>query len=301
LDSELQNERRKRMNAETFHFNVGTFECFAVSDGFGIYSNPARILFADAPQESLPQVLHEHNINPEEWTEWVSPFICLLIRTDKHLVLVDTGYGIVDFAQNAGKLVQNLQTVGITPQDIDTVILTHGHRDHLYGVTDDATGKVVFSNARHVMWRGEWDFRNSAEGLDLDDGDASRKLSAIEGRLDLIDSEIEIVPGIHAIHAPGHTPGHMALAIVSDGEQLLDLVDAVGHPIHLEQPHWNMRTDYQPELAERSRRMLLSRAAAEHASILAYHFDFPGLGYVEQQQDEWKWQPIVATTDREGL
>jgi hypothetical protein len=60
---------------------------------------------------------------------------------------------------------------------------------------------------------------------------------------------------------------------------------------------WNMRTDYQPEVAERTRRMLLSRAADQHERILAYHFDFPGLGYVQQQQDEWKWQPIVVTVD----
>jgi glyoxylase-like metal-dependent hydrolase (beta-lactamase superfamily II) len=288
------------MQAETFHFKVGTFNCFAVSDGFGMYPDPARTLFAGAPQELLTQVLHEHHIQPEEWLEWVSPFICLLIRTDRHLVLVDTGYGIVDFMPDAGKLLQNLKTLGVTPQDIDTVILTHGHRDHLHGVTEDATGQVVFSNARHVMWRAEWEFRNSEEGLDFDDGDASRKLAALAGHLELIDSEMEIVPGIHALHAPGHTPGHMALSIVSGGEQVIDLVDAVGHPIHLEHPEWNMRVDYQPEVAERTRRMLLSRAAAEHASILAYHFDFPGLGYVQPQQDTWKWQPIVATTKREG-
>jgi glyoxylase-like metal-dependent hydrolase (beta-lactamase superfamily II) len=285
------------MNTEIFPFKVGTFECFAVNDGFGTYPDPARILFTGAPEEALTQVLHEHNIQPEAWSEWVSPFICLLIRTDRHLVLVDTGYGIVDFMPEAGRLVQNLQTLGVTPQEIDTVILTHGHRDHLYGVTNDATGNVTFSNARHVMWRAEWEFRNSEEGLDLDDGDANRKLAAIAGQLDLIDSEMEIVPGVHAVHAPGHTPGHMALTIVSEGEQLLDLVDVVGHPIHLEQPGWNMRTDYQPEVAERTRRMLLSRAADQHERILAYHFDFPGLGYVQQQQDEWKWQPIVVTVD----
>lgn len=285
------------MNAEVFPFQVGTFECFAVNDGFGAYPNPARVFFADAPQHLLTKVLIEHNIQPDEWTEWVSPFICLVIRTDKHLVLVDTGYGTVDFMPNAGRLVQNLQTLSITPQDIDTVILTHGHRDHLYGVTDDVTGKVTFPNARHVMWRSEYEFRNSKEGLDYDDGDANRKLAALAGQLDLIESEIEIVPGVHAIFAPGHTPGHMALSITSAREQLLHLVDAVGHPIHLEQPPWNMYTDYKPELAERTRRMLLRRAADQQARILAYHFDFPGLGYVQQQQNEWKWQPIVVTSD----
>lgn len=284
------------MSAEAFPFKVGAFDCFAVTDGFGIYPNPARILFVNAPPQSLAQVLHNHNIQLEEWSQWKSSLNCLVIRTDKHLVLVDTGYGIVDFAPHAGKLVQNLQSVGIAPHDIDTVILTHGHRDHLYGVMEDATGKVVFSNARHVMWRGEWEFRNSEQGFDFDDGDASRKLSALAGQLDLIDCEMEIVPGVHAIPAPGHTPGHMALAVVSEGEQLLDLVDSVGHPIHMEHPDWNMGTDYDPELAGRTRRMLLRRAAAEHIRILAYHFDFPGLGAVRQQQDGWKWQPLAART-----
>jgi glyoxylase-like metal-dependent hydrolase (beta-lactamase superfamily II) len=284
------------MNQNTFHFKVGSFDCFAVNDGFGAYPNPARIFFANAPEEALTQVLHEHNIQPEAWSEWISPFICLLVRTDKHLVLVDTGYGVVDFMPQAGRLVQNLQTLAITPQDIDTVILTHGHRDHLYGVTNDVTNQVIFSNARHIMWRAEWEFRYSEEGIEYDDGDAKRKLAAIAGQLELIDSEIEIVPGIQAVSAPGHTPGHMALSIVSQGEQLLDLVDAVGHPIHLEHPDWSMHPDHDRNLAESTRRMLLHRAATDRARILAYHFDFPGLGFVQQQLTEWKWQPIAPTT-----
>lgn len=285
------------MNAQVFPFRVGTFECFAVNDGFGTYPNPARVFFANAPQDILTKVLIEHDIQPEQWTEWVSPFICLVIRTDKHLVLVDTGYGTVDFMPEAGKLLQNLQSLSVAPQDIDTVILTHGHRDHLYGVTDDATGKVTFSNARHVMWRSECEFRSSEAGIEFDAGDASRKLAAIAGQLELIDSETEIVPGIHAVHAPGHTVGHMALSIVSEGEQLLDLVDVVGHPIHLEHPEWSMWIDAEPDVAERTRRMLLRRATDQQARILAYHFDFPGLGYVQQQQNEWKWQPVVSPAD----
>jgi glyoxylase-like metal-dependent hydrolase (beta-lactamase superfamily II) len=282
------------MNAESFHFKVGMFECFAVNDGTGVYSDPAQVLFANAPQEELAQVLRSYNIQLDQWSKWVSPFICLVIHTGEHYVLVDTGYGIVDYQPNAGKLLQNLQTLGITPNDIDTVILTHGHPDHLGGVTD-ASDKVVFANARHVMWRSEWEFWNSEAGLEM--GDANLKLSLLADRLDLIDQEIEIVPGVHAISAPGHTPGHMAVAIVSENEQLLHMVDAVGHPIHLEKPHWTMLYDYQPELAVQSRRQLLDQAAAQEARVLVFHFDFPGLGYVQQQQDVWKWQPIVAATD----
>ena len=282
------------MNTDSFHFKVGMFECIAVSDGTLTYSDPVRTLFANAPKEQLAQVLPAYSIQLEQWSEWVSPFICLVIRTAEHCVLLDTGVGTIDFAPKAGKLVQNLQAVGIQPADIDTVILTHGHPDHIGGITDVA-GKVVFANARHVMWQAEWEFWSLEAGLAFDEFDAKharRKLSPLAGRLDLINREIEIVPGIHAVLAAGHTPGHMALAVVSASEELLYVGDAFGHPIHLEHPDWNILYDYQPELAVQSRRQLRDRAVAGQARILAFHFDFPGLGYVRHPQGEWKWQPM---------
>ncbi len=284
------------MNTETFRFKVGKIGCIAVSDGTMAYANPARVLFANAPSDRLALVLRAYHIELEQWGEWISPFICLLIRTGEHCVLVDTGVGKVDFAPNAGKLLHNLQTVGVTPDNINVVLLTHGHTDHLGGITDPS-GKVVFANARFVMWRQEWEFWHSETGLAFDEGDAlhaRRKLAPLAGRLDLIDRETEIVPGVHAFLALGHTPGHMAVSVVSGSEQLLYIGDLVGHPIHLEQPDWNILYDYRPDLAVRSRRQLIDRAVAEHALILAYHFDFPGVGYVSCQQGELKWQPIAA-------
>jgi glyoxylase-like metal-dependent hydrolase (beta-lactamase superfamily II) len=282
------------MDTGIFRFNVGTLECMVVSDGTGAYSNPAQLLFNNAPQAELSRALLAHNLRMGQWQEWVSSYNGLVIRSGGNLILVDTGYGKVEFSPNAGQLLPNLRSAGIAPGDIDTVILTHGHRDHLYGVTGDATGEVTFANARHVMWWGEWEYWNSAAGLDRDDGDASRKLSALGDRLELIDQEMEIAPGVHVIPAPGHTPGHVVVAVESEGERLLHLVDAVGHPIHLEHPAWAMRLDHDPEMAVRTRHQLLARAEAQRARILAYHFDFPGLGYIQAESDAWKWQPIEA-------
>jgi len=290
------------MNAEIYHFKVGTFKCMAVSDGTHTYTPPtfpppATFLFANAPKERLEQVLREHSLQPEQWIEWISPYICVVVDTGKHQVLVDTGAG--GLAPNTGRLLQNLQAEGIAPGDIDTVILTHGHPDHIGGNTV-SEGGPAFPNARFVMWKDEWDFWTSEEAeVKLDEHAkelllmfARKNLPPIQDSLDLIDHEREILPGIQAIAAPGHTPGHMALAISSGGEQLLCISDAVLHPIHVEQPEWCAAVDFAPDQVVATRRRLLHRAAAEKALALAFHFPFPGLGYVIQKGEGWQWQSI---------
>lgn len=272
------------MNSEIHRFKVGSFECIAVSDGTHTYAPPifpipGTLLFANAQREHLEQVLREHNLDLEQWTEWISPYICLVVDTGKHRVLVDTGADGLD--PSTGRLLQNLQGGGISPADIDTIILTHGHPDHLGGNTG-AEGKLVFQNARHVIWRDEWDFWMSEQAeRKLDEHVkevllkfARKNLPPIQGQLDIIDHETGVVPGIQAIAAPGH----MALAISSGNEQLLCISDAVLHPIHLEQPDWYAGVDFAPEQTVATRRRLLNRAATERALVLAFHFPFPGLG-----------------------
>ena len=294
------------MNSQTHRFKVGSFQCIAVSDGTYTYAPPtfpppAIFLFANAPRGPLEQVLREHNLQPEQWPEWVSPYICLVINTGEHRVLVDTGAD--GLGPNTGKLLQNLKTQGIEPEDINTVILTHGHPDHIGGNTD-SEGRLAFPNARYVMWKDEWDFWNSEEAaLKLEEharevlvGYARKNLPPIQGQLDLVDRETEILPGIQAIAAPGHTPGHMALAVCSKGEQLLCVSDIVLHPIHLEWPAWHAVVDLDPEQVEATRRRILTRAATENALVLAFHFPFPGLGRAVPRAEGWRWQPIGTTS-----
>jgi glyoxylase-like metal-dependent hydrolase (beta-lactamase superfamily II) len=290
------------MSNESFRFETGMLKCIAVSDGTLTYASPtfpppATLLFANAPREVLEQVLLEHNLQPEQWVEWTSPYICLVVNTGDHLVLVDTGAG--GLAPTTGRLLQNLQAEGIAPEDIDTVILTHGHPDHIGGNTD-AVGRPAFPNARYVIWKGEWEFWTSEQaeqGLDEHVREvllkfARENLPPIQGKVDLLDREEEIVPGILAIAAPGHTPGHMALEISSEGEQLLCISDAALHPIHLEQPEWYPVVDFVPEQAVSTRRRLLNRAVARKALVLAFHFPFPGLGRIVRKGEGWQWQPV---------
>ena len=288
------------MDNESFSFHVGTFECIVVSDGTRAYPHPVQTFVSiNAPKELLERVLKEHNIDPKQWEEYVSPYASLVINTGQHMVMVDTGAGGLE--PTTGKLIPNLQAQGIAPEDIDMVILTHGHPDHVGGNLD-GEGKPAFPNARYIMWKDEWDFwisePNLAE-LKIDEHVkkllvmfALENLQPIQDRLELIDRETEIVPGIHAIAAPGHTPGHMAVAITSDSEQLLYISDAVLHQIHMEQPDWYTAVDYAPEQVVATRRRLLDLAATEKVLVHAFHFPFPSLGYVIQEGEGWQWQPI---------
>ena len=290
------------MSNDTYHFKIGRFECTAVSDGTLTYTPPtfpppATLLFANAPKERLEQMLLEHNLQSEQWVEWTSPYICLVAKTDDHLVLVDTGAG--GLASTTGRLMQSLREARIAPEDIDTVILTHGHPDHIGG-NIDVGGNPAFPNARYVMWKDEWDFWTSEQAEQKLDEHvreilvkfARKNLPPIQGKVDLFNREKEIVPGIRAVAAPGHTPGHMALEISSDGESLLCIADSALHPIHLQQLDWHAAVDFAPDQAVNTRRKILHRAADQKALILAFHFPFPGIGRIDQKGDGWRWQPI---------
>lgn len=278
------------MNSQLRRFDIGRFQCAVIRDGG--HMGTANFLFTNAQAEDLNRVLQEHQLEPQQLpTSWN----CLFVDTGDKKILVDTGIGS-GIGLTEGQLLEHLLSLGVRADQIDVVVLSHCHPDHIGGCTD-SSGRLIYSNARFVLSQAEWEFWTSERNLKkLDDffGQFARKnLPPLRKRVDLITVDSEISPGISAVMAPGHTPGHIALKISSEDDNLFYLADTVLHPIHIERPDWIAAVDMDPEQVVATRRRLLERLAAENARALIYHFDFPALGTVDSSGKQWRWRPLA--------
>jgi glyoxylase-like metal-dependent hydrolase (beta-lactamase superfamily II) len=275
------------MGTGTHRFTIGTMECISISDG-SADGGKASVYFANAPQDEVAQALEAHGQQADALPQH---FNILYIKTGDRQILVDTGSGDSG-PPDVGLLMERLQGEGVNAGDIDTVIITHAHGDHIAGITDK-DGDFNFPNASYIIWKDEWTHWTSEEMLSSNRGEVLRaKLLPVESKLTLIDNETEVAPGVCAIPAPGHTPGHMALLLDSGGERLLHIVDAAHQVIQCEHPDWSPSFDSLPDMSPGTRKGLFDRAAKENLTVMAYHFPFPGLGHVVEKGDAWEWQPL---------
>lgn len=276
-----------------FRFQVGEFACIAVADGSNAYE--AQYLFANAPEDEWRQALTAHGLGPQVLD---IPYTCLAVNAGGQWVLVDTGAGAREVAP-VGGAEQSLAAAGIDAADVSVVILTHGHTDHVGGLTDEE-GQLKFARARYVMGQREWDFWTTRENL-IEMGWESiipfveQKLGSIAGRVELVTQESEILPGVRVIPAAGHTPGHLMVVFSSAGQELWSTGDALIHPLHLEHLGWYTVFDLAPEEALETKRRILDQAS-DGTLIHAYHFPFPGIGQVHREGAAWRWQPLELET-----
>jgi len=260
------------MPSGLLRFDVGTIRCTVLSDGY--FSNPAQSFFPEAAANEIPQ------------EQIVSPYTCLLVQTGTRVVLVDTGAGAA--SRTSGAMIPRLALEGVHPRDVNIVILTHAHPDHVGGALD-TVGRPTFPNACYCIAELEYEFWT---GVRAGASAPRDTLAALRPKLDLIEGEAEIAPGVRVIPAAGHTPGHLAVAVSSGADSLLNLGDAATHPLHLRHPEWRNGFDIDPDRALVTRRRLLDMAAAQNMRVMAFHFPFPSVGRIEAREpDGWEWMP----------
>ncbi len=283
------------MKDGSYNFRVGEFDCVSLSDGG--YDYKSEDFFKNVPKEQVEEALRNEGLPTDHVT---TPYTYLFVNTGEHRVLIDIGAG--KLFPTTGKLPQNMKAAGIDPAKIDTVVISHAHPDHVGGAINE-DGTPFCPNARHFISKKEWDFWFSEkafeafkEHADLYINFARKALKPIRENVELvesIDGEPEIVPGISLINAPGHTPGHVVVAVSSGSEKLYYIGDTVLYPLHLEHPDWLPVYDVLPDEADLSKHQIFDRVAREKAWVIGQHFPpFPSLGHVGKTEGGWKWQPI---------
>ena len=277
-------------NAAVYHFKVGDLKAMVVSDG--TLSFPASFFVPKADPDAVTAVLTDHFLSTEDVFAHVN---ALYIETDEHQVLIDTGSGDA-FGPTAGHLLENLEAAGVAATDIDTVILTHAHPDHIGGILD-ADGQLRLPNAQFYISQTESDFW-TADTVELPKSlldeetkaglmaTAKGTMMAIRDRTTLFTMGDEVIPHIQAVDSAGHTPGQASYLITSGEESLLATGDVFfSDPLNLENPDWEVAFDGDPEQGVIARRNLLETVTAERRLLLVPHMPFPGLGNMRRSSE----------------
>ncbi len=284
------------MDHEVVKLKIGSFDCTIFRDLQFQYM--AKDFFINANPVELNQSLEKYHVDPANIP---SPFVAILLQQDEKKILIDTGIGFSEgpvlFRGNSfefkGRLQHLLQEQKLSTGDITDVIITHFHPDHIGGIYSE-NGQLNFPAARFHMHDKEWQFWHSSRS---DDQPAMFKFFVENHITKLEDSNLNLIrgdfteplPGITVVEAGGHTPGQIAVIIHSEGEQLLYISDAFLHPLHIERTDWQTNYDFDHQEAKASRIKLIELASKNNMMINAFHFDFPGLGKIDNVNGKQSW------------
>lgn len=253
------------MHTETFW--VGELECLVLVHARG-RGSPSW-MFPDVPEERLAQRMGRYLDGIGRFA-YVSA--SLMIRVGRDIALLDTGHS----ARAAGEpssIERHLAAIGVRPSEIGTVLISHGHLDHIGGLV--GSHGPVFDRARHFIDGRELEYWTSGEHAT---GDAASLLRPVvdAGLVDEVGGEQEVLPGVKLLPTPGHTPGHVAVAITSRDEAALYVGDVLAHEVNVPEPGWNHFSDMFPGPAARSRQGLVEWAARHRALAVGSHLTTRG-------------------------
>jgi glyoxylase-like metal-dependent hydrolase (beta-lactamase superfamily II) len=259
-----------------YRVTLGGFEVTALLAGTRAMANPHEIFGLNAGAEEFAALAEANFVPADRSRNFFTP---TLVNTGSDLVLFDTGLS----AEGIGTA---LATAGVTPDLITLVVLTHMHGDHIGGLMGP-DGTPFFPNAAYVTGRAEYDHWAALgnEGFDTNVRPLAEKMRFLE------DGEAA-APGITALLAPGHTPGHMAYMLESDGQRMALTADTCNHYVFsLMRPDWEVRFDSDMAMGAATRRKVFDMIAADHIPFIGYHMPFPALGYAEAAGDGYRFVP----------
>jgi glyoxylase-like metal-dependent hydrolase (beta-lactamase superfamily II) len=269
-----------------YRFNLGSAEVTVVSDGPLPLGDPSGT-FIGVPKEEVKKMLSDNFLDSNNVVlEQNAP----IVNIGDRLVLFDTGMGTSKlFGPTTGRLQKSMSEAGIKPGDIDAVVCSHAHIDHIGGIVG-ADDKPLFPNAQVYISEEDFTFWTDEGKLGSPLKDfvvhARKNLMPVRDRLVFFKDNQEFLPGITALAAPGHTFGHHIFMVQSDGKSFAFLGDLTHHPILLlEKPRMEFSYDSDPKMAAATRVKMLDMLSANKIAVMSYHFPWPGFGHVVKSGD----------------
>ncbi len=277
-----------------YRYKIGEFEVTAIHDGVwmpdlapGLFKN---FTVADA-QKTLGDQFQRTD-------KMVVPFTPIMVNTGSKLILIDTGTN-GRFTPTASSFMDNLTAAGFDPKQVDTIVISHFHGDHINGIrTKDE--QIAFPNAEIMVPAPEWAFwmddakmAAAPEAMKGAFANCRRVFGSISGKVARYDPGKEVAPGITSIPAYGHTPGHTAFAITSGSQSMMTVVDATNNAyLFVRNPEWQVSFDMDGPMAVETRKRLLDRAAADKMLVGGYHWPFPAVGYIAKEGSGYRLHPV---------
>jgi glyoxylase-like metal-dependent hydrolase (beta-lactamase superfamily II) len=271
---------------------VGNVEIMALSDGsleFDLCNFFPEI--PEAEWQPYEAHLHDHRVRFNLGS--------YLIRSSAKTILVDTGLGPKPAETPDapwGQLLHDFETNGVRTDEIDMVVMTHLHRDHVGWNLSAANGRYVptFPNARYWMSAKDWDACHQPDVQPTRFPNAPSCVWPLAdlGLVELMKGEHTLTRELTAVPTPGHTPGHMSILITSEGKRALVLGDAAHSPVQLQETDWVSRADMDPEVTRQTRRALAERLEREDIIVAAGHFAAPGFGKIVRLHGRRYWQGL---------
>jgi glyoxylase-like metal-dependent hydrolase (beta-lactamase superfamily II) len=284
--------------------SIGDVEIISISDAAIDHPLDLEHLFPEVAasdwepyQQAYPDAFGRPNV-------WRVQFGGYVLRSQGRVILVDTGLGPAGatvgaysptpiHVQPAAHLLENLQAAGVSPNDVDTVVLTHLHADHVgWNIRSDRSqASLTFPRARYIIHELDWRaFAVDGQRFSWI-ADRVTPLAALRA-LDLTSSDRSITGEVTALHTPGHTPGHMSVLIVSNGHRAIITGDVLVNPAQVAEARWRFAADMNHEEACKTRYRLLERIEAERMTVAARHFPEPGFGQVMRLAGRRYWQAL---------
>jgi glyoxylase-like metal-dependent hydrolase (beta-lactamase superfamily II) len=283
--------------AGVYRYKVGSIECTQVTDGFVQFPFPENFI-KNAPKEEIAKALAAAYLPTDKMTVLFNP---VALNTGGKLVVIDTGYSDKG-PKTAGQFHENLAAAGIDAKNVDVVVISHFHPDHINGLVN-SSGASAFPNAEvkvpareAAFWMDDGNMGKAQGGLLTAFQNARRVMGVVSKQVIRYEWDKEVAPGVTAMGTPGHTPGHTSFVISSGNGKALVQSDVTNNPfLFARNPNWHVAYDMDGAQAEATRRKFYDMAIAEKMQVTGFHFPFPAVGHIEKDGNGYRVVPVVWT------